>query len=157
MTPEVSTIIKSLDLPDPFLSKEHVERYCDQFWPFLQVVDGSPNRNDEESSVKLEIITHLGWRIHDHGAAIILSPIHDHEAEGFSIQARERGVQHKLVAQVAKMVIDRSWSSMVLFDGTATMKTLLQIESKKHGLKLKGYTPQPEEEYYRNVAAQIAA
>lgn len=143
-----------IDNSDSNLSKENVELYCDLFWPFLQIVNGSSDREDEEGSAKFEIITDFGWIIHDHEASIILSPIHDHEAEGFSMRAKEKEAQYKVIAKVVKMVVDRGWPSVVLFDGTTTMKTLLHIESEKYGLELKGYTPQPEEEYYKIIAAQ---
>jgi len=131
-----------IELPQDIesLTSVDVEYVCDNFYPFLQLIN-SEAVFSEETSIKFTT-TSTGWVIHDYGDAISTSLPH-------TTKGKERGGtmgQIAAASEIANLIATKGWAAVELIAGTPMMQRFLWIESKRYGFDLKGYEPDAGDE-----------
>jgi hypothetical protein len=133
-----------IDLSKNLPSVRHtdVDYICDNYYPFLQLVNSNAIFT-EDTSIKF-IPSAAGWTIHDYGEAISASAPHTPKTKVYH-SSSVMG-QTTTAFEIANLISTKNWEAAELIDGTPMMRRFMWLASKQYGFALKGYTPNTSDE-----------
>jgi len=112
------------------------QNLCDNVYPFMQLINSNAVFFDNQ---KIEFIKlSNGWTVHDYGQALSVAAPHDVSQKHAIIHS---SIQAKIMQELAKIILEKTWATVEVIAGTTTMKKYLWVESKRAKFELIGYTP----------------